>query len=55
MKRFRIGAPLILLALVVFADNGAFYTMKGDITADSVRDFVAGFNAGSLTRQQMVN
>lgn len=41
------------LLLLDIPDNGGFYTLKGEVTADTVRAFVASYKAGSLERQQL--
>jgi len=44
------GTQLVMLDL---DDNGAFYTMDGDVTAASVRSFISGYESKSLERKQL--
>merc|ERR1711907_425203 len=41
------------LVMLDLDDNGAFYTMDGDVTAASVRSFIAAFESKSLERKQL--
>lgn len=44
------GNQVIMLDL---DDDGAFYSLDGDITADSIRSFISGFESKSLERKQL--
>merc|ERR1711939_1110769 len=44
------GTQLIMLDL---DDNGAFYMHDGEVTADSVRAFISGYESKSLERKQL--
>jgi len=44
------GTQLVMLDL---DDDGAFYTMDGEVTADSVRAFIGSFESKTLERKQL--
>lgn len=44
------GTKVIMLDL---DDNGAYYTLDGEVTADSVRTFISNFESKSLERKQL--
>lgn len=41
------------LLILDIPDEGGFYTFTGDVTPDTVREFVAAYKAGSLERKQL--
>lgn len=41
------------LIMLDLDDDGAFYSMEGDVTADSIRAFISGFESKSLEKMQL--
>merc|ERR1711998_663194 len=47
------GVTEVKLIMLDLDDSGAFYVHDGDVTADSVRAFISGYESKSLERKQL--